>query len=180
MNFAVAFRCVSSCVYRKPNLGDLGLKVAAGVFASGHLRGWQVRFGFGDAHSVEDAAGVLAAAHDHASGAGDLEDAVFALVEHLNQPLDLAGDAGDLDHQRLGREIDNAGAKDFSKLEDVGTRLGGSSDLDQRQFADDARELADVVDLEYVVELVEAGADAMRGTGRRFGDDSHPRDLRPL
>src|SRR6185503_4989258 len=43
------------------------------------------------AQGFEDAAGVLAAAHGHAAGAGDLEDDVVGLAEDLNQPLDFAG-----------------------------------------------------------------------------------------
>ena len=36
-----------------PPIQELRLEVAAGLFASGHLRGWQV--GFGDAHGFSSA-----------------------------------------------------------------------------------------------------------------------------
>ncbi len=50
--------------------------------------------GFGDAHGIEHAGGVLATAHHHAAGARDLKDAVVAFVENLDETFDLGGDAG--------------------------------------------------------------------------------------
>src|SRR5262245_47593864 len=57
-------------------------------------------FGFGgDTHGFEDAAGVVAAAHDHASGARNFEDRIAAFDEDLNESFNLAFDTGDFDHQ---------------------------------------------------------------------------------
>src|SRR5216683_1306184 len=49
------------------------------------------------AEGFEDAAGVVASAHGHAAGAGDLEDGVVALAEDLDEAFDLAGAAGHLE-----------------------------------------------------------------------------------
>jgi len=73
----------------------------------------------GLAEGLEDAAGVVAAAHGHATGAGDLDDGVAGLAQDLDEALDLAGGAGHLQHDGLGCEIDDAGAEDVGQLEDL-------------------------------------------------------------
>ncbi len=127
---------------------ESGLFARSPDSSSSRATGFGFAFWLRHTHGIEHAAGVLTAAHDHAAGAGDFEDAVFAFDEDLNQALDLAFDAGDLDHQRLGREIDDARTEDFDELEDVRTGLRRCSDLDQREFAADAGRLAYVVHLQ--------------------------------
>src|SRR4029078_11864386 len=53
----------------------------------------------------------FAADHGDAAGADELEDAVGP--HPLNERLDFALAAGNLDHQLLGSHIDNAGPKDL-------------------------------------------------------------------
>src|SRR5882762_4733594 len=75
------------------NVGELGGQdfAGVGVFGEGGLVGVGR---VGGAESFEDAAGVVAAAHGHAAGAGDLEDGVAALGDDLDAALDLGGAAG--------------------------------------------------------------------------------------
>src|SRR5215472_1711911 len=79
------------------------LEIAAGLRPVGLFGEREGGFGIRlrDAHRIQDAAGMLAAAHDHAPRAGDLEDFVFAFAENLDEALDFARDPGDLDHERL-------------------------------------------------------------------------------
>src|SRR5207302_663018 len=75
--------------------------------------------GVGGAEGFEDAAGVVAAAHGHAAGAGDLEDGVAALGDDLDEAFDLGGAAGEFEHYGLGGEIDDTGLEDVGEFEDL-------------------------------------------------------------
>jgi hypothetical protein len=137
----------------------------------------------GLAKGLEDAAGVQASAHGHAACAGDLEDGVAGLAQDLDEALDLAGAAGHFEHDGLGGEIDDAGAEDVGQLEDLGAGLqaagrgGAGGDLDEAELADDGFAAADLVDIVGDFELVEAGADAVRGGLGRLADDGHARGV---
>src|SRR5216683_211524 len=131
------------------------------------------------AEGFEDAAGVVASAHGHAAGAGDLEDGVVALAEDLDEAFDLAGAAGHLEHDGLGGEIDDAGAEDVAKLEDLGAGgeavgfVGAGGDLDEAELADDGFAAADLVYVYGDLQFVEARADTVGGVLGRLADDGH-------
>ena len=137
--------------------------------ASGSVAGGGVGFG---AEGFEDAAGVVAAAHGHAAGAGDFEDGVAGFAEDLDEAFDLGGGAGHLEHDGFGGEVDDAGAEDVGELEDLGAgleavgRVGAGGDLDEAELADDGFGAADLVDVDGDLELVERGADAVGGVSR--------------
>ena len=125
----------------------------------------------------------MAAAHGHFAAAADLEDSAFVFAEHFDQAFDLAFDAGHFDHQRLGSEIDDAGAEDLNEVEDLRAIARRGGHLDEREFAGDVGRLGDVVDVDDVFELEEAGANAMAGFGgasqTRVRRESPARSLRP-
>ena len=64
----------------------------------------------GNSHRFQNARGMLASPHYHASGTRNLEDGVIAFAENLDEAFDFCGDPGDLEHERFGREIDDSGA----------------------------------------------------------------------
>jgi len=66
-----------------------------------------------DVHGLQHAACVMAASHRQLATAADLQNALLTLVEHLDQPFDLALHAGHLDGQRLRRQVHNARAEDL-------------------------------------------------------------------
>src|SRR5260370_781732 len=135
------------------------------------------------AEGFEDAAGVVAAPHGHAAGAGDLEDGVVALAEDLDEAFDLAGAAGHLEHDGLGGEVDDAGAEDVAKLEDLGAGgeavglVGAGGDLDEAELADDGFATAYLVYIYGDLEVVQARANAVRGVLGRLADDGHARGV---
>ena len=108
----------------------------------------------------------MAAAHGHLAAPADFEDAAFIFAKHLDESFDLAFDPGHLDHQRLGGEVNDAGAEDFNQVEDLRTVAQRGGNLDERKFAGNVWGLRDVVDVDDVFKLVQAGADAMTGLGR--------------
>jgi hypothetical protein len=139
-----------------------------------------VRSGLGlGAESFEDAGGVVAAAHGHATGAGDFEDFVAGLAEDLEEAFDLGGRAGHFEHDGFGGEIDDAGAEDLGEFEDLGARVeavglaGAGGDLDEAELADDGLRAVDLVHVDGGFELVERGSDAVRGVLMRLADDGH-------
>ncbi len=138
------------------------------------------------AERFEDAAGVMAAAHGHAAGAGDFEHLVAGLAEDLEEAFDLGGGAGHLHHDGLGREVDDTGAEDVGELEDLGARVdavgagGRGSDLDQAKLAYDGLGSVDLVDVDGGFKLVERGADAMGAVLGSLADDGHARGVGAL
>src|SRR6266702_1434691 len=100
------------------NVGEFGRQdfAGAGFFGEGGLVGVG---GVGGAEGFEHAAGVVAAAHGHAAGAGDLEDGVAALGDDLDEAFDLGGAAGELEHDGLGGEVDDAGLEDVGEFKDL-------------------------------------------------------------
>jgi hypothetical protein len=129
---------------------------------------------------------VLAAAHGHAAGAGDLEDGVAGFAEDLEEAFDLGGAAGHLEHDGLGGEIDDAGAEDGGELEDLGAGveavggIGAGGDLDEAELADDGFAAGELVDVAGDLELVEGGADAVGGVLGCVADDGHAGDALAL
>ncbi len=122
----------------------------------------------------------MAAAHGHFAAAADFEDAALVFAEHLDEAFDLAFDAGHLDHQRLGGEVDDAGAEDFDQVEDLRAVVRRGGDFDQRQLARDGGVLGDVVDIDDVFKFEEAGADAVAGFGGGLADQRQPREAGTL
>ena len=120
----------------------------------------------------------MAAPHGHFAAAADFEDAAFVFAQHFDQSFDLAFDAGHLDHQRLGGEVDDAGAEDLNQVEDLRAIARRGGDLDERQFARDVWRLGDVVDVDDVFELEEAGADAMAGFCGCLANERQARETR--
>src|ERR1035441_1514215 len=100
------------------------------------------------ASSTVPASSLTASAHGHLAAPADFKDAAVALIEHLDQPFNLALNARHLDHQRLRREIDNARAKNFNQLEDRRARVPCGRHLDQRQLASHRGSAGDVVHIE--------------------------------
>ena len=96
-------------------------------------------------------------------------------AEHLDQALDLAFDAGHLDHQRFRSEIDDAGAKDLDQVENLRAVARRGGHLDQRQFARDGWSLGDVVHIDNIFKLEQAGANAVARFCRCFADQRQPR-----
>ncbi len=136
----------------------------------------------GVAERVQHAAGVVAAAHGHAAGAGYLQYLVSALGKHLDEAFDLAGRAGELEHGGFRGDIDDAGLEYLGEVEEVGALLvsrwlGAGGDLDERELADDGGVALDLVHIARDLELVERGLDAGGGVLRRLGDDGHARDV---
>ena len=131
------------------------------------------------AEGFEDSGGVVAAAHGHAAGAGDFEDVVAGLAEDLDEAFDFGGGAGHFEHDGFGGEVDDAGAEDLGELEDLGARVeavgrvGAGGDLDEAELADDGLGAVDLVDVDGGFELIEGGADAVRGVLGGFADDGH-------
>lgn len=131
------------------------------------------------AEGLHNAAGVVSAAHGHAAGAADLKNLVGGFAEDLDEAFDLAGAAGHLEHDGLGCEVDDASAEDLRELEDLRARvstMGGlraDGDLDEAELADDGLGAVDLIDLAGDFELIERGADAVRGVFRRVADDGH-------
>ena len=132
------------------------------------------------AHGFQDAAGVVAAAHGHFAAAADFQDAAFVFAEHLDEAFDLAFDAGHLDHQRLRSEVDDAGAKDLDQVEDLRAVARRGGHLDERQLARDGGRLGNVVHIDYIFKLEQAGADAMAGLGGGLADQRETREAGPL
>src|SRR5207248_2204616 len=64
-------------------------------------------------------------------------------------------------------------------VEAVGLVWAGG-DLDEAELADDALAAADLVDVDGDLELVERGADAVRGGVGRLADDGHARGVGAL
>ena len=167
------------------NVGELGGQDFAGVgfFGEGGLVGVG---GIGCAERFHDTAGVVASAHGHAAGAGDLEDGVAALGDDLDEAFDLGGAAGELEHDGLGGEVDDAGLEDSGELEDLRARVlaegmrGACADLEEAELADDGIGAADLVDVDGDLELVERGADAVGGVVGRLADDGHAGDVGAL
>ncbi len=118
----------------------------------------------------------MAAAHGHLAAAADFEDAAFVFAKHLDESFDLAFDAGHLDHQRLGREVDDAGAEDFNQVEDLRAVARRGGNLDEGKFARDVWRLRDVIDVDDVFKLEQAGADAMTGFGRCLANERQARE----
>ena len=125
-------------------------------------------------------AGVMAAAHGHFAAAADFENAAFVFAEHLDEAFDLAFDAGHFDHQRLRSEVDDAGAKDFDQIEDLRAVARRGGHFDERQFAGDGRRLGDVVDVDDIFQLEQAGADAVAGLGGGLADQREAREAGSL
>jgi hypothetical protein len=65
------------------------------------------------AECFKDAAGVMAAAHGHASRARDLKNLEFGFAQDLEKTLDLRGGAGHLEHDGFRRKIYHAGTEDI-------------------------------------------------------------------
>jgi hypothetical protein len=57
--------------------------------------------------------------------------------KHLQQSVDLVLGAGDLDHQRIRRDVDDPAAEQLRELHDGRSRLVRGRDLDHRQVARD-------------------------------------------
>jgi hypothetical protein len=53
------------------------------------------------AHGLQDARGVMAAAHGHLAAAADFQNFLAPSFKNLDEPFDLAFHAGQLNHQRL-------------------------------------------------------------------------------
>jgi hypothetical protein len=158
----------------------------AGNEADGEVGG-DLGFGFAvGAEGFEDAAGVVAAAHGHAAGAGDLEDGVAALGDDLNEAFDFGGAAGHFEHDGFGGEVDDAGSEDVGELEDLRTGVlaegvgWAGGDLDEAELADDGFAAADFVDVDGDLEFVEGGSDAMGGVLGCLADDGHAGDVGAL
>src|SRR5690606_35922714 len=94
----------------------------------------------------------------------------------VEQAVDLLVGAGHLDHERIGRDVDDTGTEDVDELHDLRARLHRGGHLDERQVAVHGRQRRDVLDAQDVHELVDVRLDA-RGR-RRFGidDERHARD----
>ena len=58
--------------------------------------------------------------------------------------------------------------------------VGAGGDLDEAELADDGFGAVDLVDVDGDFELVERGADAVRGVLGRLADDGHARDVGAL
>jgi len=151
-------------------VGEVGLAGGGGVVVGG-------------AEGFEDTAGVVASAHGHAAGAGDLKNVEAGLTEDLEEAFDFAGGAGHLEHDGLGGEVDDAGAEDVGELEDLGSGVlglgvlgrgfGAGGDLDEAELADDGFGAADLVDVLGDFEFVERGSDAVGGMLGGLADDGH-------
>src|SRR5450631_2796284 len=81
-------------------------------------------------HGLENAGGVASTAHGHFAAPADFKDTAIVFAQDFNEALDLAFDAGHLDHQRFGSEIDDAGAEDFDEVEDLRAIGGRGGHLD--------------------------------------------------
>ncbi len=68
-------------------------------------------------------------------------------------------------------EVDDAGAKDLDQIEDLRAVAGRGGHLDERQLAGDGRIFGDVVHIDYVLQFIQAGSDAVTGLGGRFADE---------
>ena len=66
---------------------------------------------------MRGAAGAARRSRHRASGARHLDHAVGP--QHVDQAVDLVLAAGDLDGQRVRREIDDAGAEDLGQVHDL-------------------------------------------------------------
>ncbi len=124
------------------------------------------------------AARAFAARHGERARARHLQHPVG--LEHFEQAIELGGAAGELEHQRIGGDVDDAGAEDVGELEDLRPRGGGRGHLDERQLADHVGPLGDVVDTQHVDQLVEVRLDVVRPFIVGIDDDRHARDPRCL
>src|SRR5580658_3657083 len=103
------------------------------------------------------AASVMAAAHSHFAAAADFKNPPFFFAQNLDEALNLAFDAGHLDHKRLRGKVDDARPENFSQVEDLSASSRGDGDLDERQLACNRRRLRNIVDVYDILKLVEAG-----------------------
>src|SRR5207237_93071 len=115
-----------------------------------------------------------AAAHGDAAGADHLADAERA--QQVDQRLDLFLLADHLDDDRVGGDVDDAGAKDVGDLHDLAATAGTGGDLDERQFAFDRDIVLDLGDLDHRDQLVELFLDLVDFDAGGVDDDRHARD----
>src|SRR5919199_1492033 len=117
----------------------------------------------------------LTAAHGDHARADELLDAVRP--EQVNQAVDLHGRASHFDHQRPGRDIDDARAVDVGDLHHLGAlRRGLAGHLDQRQLALDAWVFAQVADLAHLDDLVELFGHLLYGAACAIDDHGEAHD----
>ena len=122
----------------------------------------------------------MAAPHGHLPTTANFENRTVALAQHFDQALDLAFDAGHLHHQRLRSEIDNAGAKDLGEFEDLRAVFLRGRYLNKSKLARDCWRLGNVVDINDILQLEQAGANAVACFCRSFTDQRETRKSRPL
>src|SRR5262245_3200447 len=100
----------------------------------------------------------FAAAHGAAAGAAGREDAVGS--HPLDERLDLALAAGNVNHHLFGTHIDDTGAEYLNQLANFGSLAPRRRiDLEQHQIALDVVTRADVIDLDDRDDLFELLAD---------------------
>src|SRR5690606_16982092 len=93
------------------------------------------------------------AAHREVAGAAELDDAVG--LDELEERLDLALVARQLDHEVLVADVDDLRAEQLADLDDVRAVLRRGLELGQDELAGDGLAGLEVVDLDDVDELVE-------------------------
>ena len=129
------------------------------------------------ADAERDAIGAVGrlGAPDHRDGARahHLDDAERA--QDVDQAVDLVAGAGDLGDERLGPDVDHAGAEDLAEAHHLAARRRVGAHLDERELAHHRRRVARVLDEEHVDQLVEVGLDAPRRVLVGLEDDGHAR-----
>src|SRR5205814_9958660 len=99
----------------------------------------------------------------------------------LNEGLDLALAAGDLDHQLLRTDIHDASAKKLDQLAEFAALAPRRRiDLEQHQSALDEIARADFIDLDYGDNLFKLLADLIQNAVVADNDECHPREVRVL
>src|ERR1700722_2218202 len=135
---------------------------------------------------LQHATGVVATPHRHPPRTRDLENRIARLRDDLNKPFNLRRATGHLEHDGLGSEVDNAGAKNSSQLKDLRPgvlpkRMGWPGrDLDQTKLANNSLAATHLIDIDSNLQLIKRSANAMRRMVRRLANNRHTRDLSPL